>query len=280
MEGEICNYDKFGYCKFKKECIREHLKEECEDLADCKHIKTCNKRHPKRCKNYVSKNACRFESDCAYSHKKSKESIEKDMLKEKVDTLEKTVSEMEIKLKNFEEELNEIKRDKFRKEQIDNKGLNSEKKADTGKDAALQDINLRKVSEPKQNSLECQGSKAKTKETKKPVFIFGAEARKSVLEEGKSNEIGKSSKLMKCDQCDYSCERQNTLKKHTNTKHTVQKCSLCSEEFTTSMDLISHIAIEQHDEEEACSLELQSTPKSGKEKEDLEFDELMLEGYL
>ena len=46
------------------------------------------------------------------------------------------------------------------------------------------------------------------------------------------------------------------------------------------MDLISHIAIEHHDEEEACSLELQSTPKSGKEKEDLEFDELMLEGYL
>ena len=87
-------------------------------------------------------------------------------------------------------------------------------------------MNLRKVSEPKQNSLECKGSKAKTKETKKPVFIFGAETRKSVLEEGKSQKIGNSSKLMKCDQCNYSCEKQNTLKKHINTKHTVQKCSL------------------------------------------------------
>ena len=55
-------------------------------------------------------------------------------------------------------------------------------------------MNLRKVSEPKQNSLECKGSKAKTKETNNPVFIFGAEARKSVLEEGKSKEIRKSSK--------------------------------------------------------------------------------------
>ena len=98
MEGESCKYDKFGYCKFKKECMREHYKEECEDLADCKQIKTCNKRHPKRCKNYVSRNTCRFESDCAYSHKKSTESIEKDMLKEKVNTLENTVSEMKIKL--------------------------------------------------------------------------------------------------------------------------------------------------------------------------------------
>ena len=75
-------------------------------------------------------------------------------------------------------------------------------------------MNLRKVSEPKQNSLECKGSKSKTKETNNPVFIFGAEARKSVLKKGNSKEIGKSSKLIQCDQCDYGCERQNILNKH------------------------------------------------------------------
>ena len=48
------------------------------------------------------------------------------------------------------------------------------------------------------------------------------------------------------------------------------------------MDLLNHIAIEHHNEEEACSLELQSTPKSdiGKQIPDFEFDELMLDGYL
>ena len=46
-------------------------------------------------------NACRFKSDSAYTHKKSMESIEKGMLKERNDTLEKTVSEMKIKLKNL-----------------------------------------------------------------------------------------------------------------------------------------------------------------------------------
>ena len=65
-----------------------------------------------------------------------------------------------------------------------------------------------------------------------------------------------------------------------NTKHTVQKCSLCSEEFKTSMDLLSHIAQEHHDEEEACIIQLQSTPKAGKEQTDLELDELLLEGCL
>ena len=67
--------------------------------------------------------------------------------------------------------------------------------------------------------------------------------------------------------CNYTCERPNTLKKHVNPKHTVHKCSLCSEEFTTSMDLLSHIAIQHHDEEEANGLNAQSTPKSEKEKQ-------------
>ena len=46
------------------------------------------------------------------------------------------------------------------------------------------------------------------------------------------------------------------------------------------MDLLSHIAQEHHDEEDACNIQLQSTPKAGKEKTDLELDELLLEGYL
>ena len=48
------------------------------------------------------------------------------------------------------------------------------------------------------------------------------------------------------------------------------------------MDLLSHIAIEHHDEEEANGLNLQSTPKSekGRQISDFELDELLLEGYL
>ena len=60
------------------------------------------------------------------------------------------------------------------------------KKEDTSKNAVIKDNNLKKVSEKKKES------KTKTKETKNPVFIFGAEARKSVLGGGKSEEIRKS----------------------------------------------------------------------------------------
>ena len=66
-------------------------------------------------------NTCEFKHDCAYSHRKSAESQEKDLLKEKVNRLERIVSEMAIKLINFENELKEIKKDKINKEQIDKK---------------------------------------------------------------------------------------------------------------------------------------------------------------
>ena len=46
------------------------------------------------------------------------------------------------------------------------------------------------------------------------------------------------------------------------------------------MDLLSHRAKEHHDQEDACNIQLQSTPKAGKENTDLELDELLLEGYL
>ena len=280
MEDEVCVYSKFGYCKYKEKCKRKHFYEDCEHLHECSDIKRCEKRHPKRCKKYASGNTCRFKNDCAYSHKKSVESQEKDMLKEKVNSLEKTVSEMVIKLINFEKELNEIKKDQINKEKIENKVQNSEKIKDTSEDAASKDENLKKVLEMKVDSSKCKGKISNTKDSKKSVFVFGAEARKSVLEVKKSEEIKKSSSSLKCDQCDYNCERPNTLKKHINTKHTVQKCSLCSQEFTISMDLLSHIAKEHHDGEDVCSLNLQSTPKSGKEKTDFVVDESMLNEFL
>ena len=90
MEGEICHYAKFGYCKYKEDCKRKHLKEECEKIISCNNIKTCMKRHPKPCKKYAS-GECKFKSDCAYKHVEPTENKEQIKLEEKVKQLEKDV---------------------------------------------------------------------------------------------------------------------------------------------------------------------------------------------
>ena len=79
MEGNIdktsesvCNYNKYGYCKFQVKCKRLYFKETCENNAPCTNIKNYLKRHTKVCKLYDLDKSCRFGSDRSYLHTKSK----------------------------------------------------------------------------------------------------------------------------------------------------------------------------------------------------------------
>ena len=114
------------------------------------------------------------------------------------------------------------------------------------------------------------------------VLKFGVEARNTVSDEEKSKEEEISAKYFKCDHCDYKSEKLATLKKHKNTKHTVQKCKVCNKEFKTSMELVTHIAKEHDDQEEAWNIKFQSTPTSDKEEKESSFvfSELMLDEIL
>ena len=228
---------------------------------------------------FNSEKSCRLKNDCAYTHKKSVKNQELEVLKDKVNILEGTVSEMMIKLNELTNELKEIKNSKVTKEHIDKTAQNCKKKEDVNEDTLSKNEGLKKLSNKEENLNVIKRQKSKTKETKNSVFIFGAEARKSLVEKKKSEESDKLSKAFKCDLCDYRCEKSTTLKKHMNTKHTKQKCSMCSVEFKTSIDLLSHVAREHHDEEE---VRLQSTPKSDskQEKPDFVFSESMLDEFL
>ena len=35
MEEEICQYNKFGFCRYRSDCKKKHYKSECEHLDDC-----------------------------------------------------------------------------------------------------------------------------------------------------------------------------------------------------------------------------------------------------
>ena len=113
--------------------------------------------------------------------------------------------------------------------------------------------------------------------------MFGAEARKTVSERIKSQVKEISVKDFKCEHCNYSCEKLSTLKKHTQSKHTMQKCKICSKEFKTAMEVIIHVSNEhQEQEEEEEGVQFESTPKSGKggQKASFVFSESMLDEFL
>ena len=61
----VCNFEKFGYCKKKLECKDYHPTEVCNNES-CK-ISRCRRRHPKKCK-YFESGYCKFRESCKYDH--------------------------------------------------------------------------------------------------------------------------------------------------------------------------------------------------------------------
>ena len=66
MEGEVCNYQKFGFCKFKDDYKKKHLEETCEDLSTSANSKGWHKRHPRGCERHALEGFCRFGLECVY----------------------------------------------------------------------------------------------------------------------------------------------------------------------------------------------------------------------
>ena len=53
---------------------------------------------------------------------------------------------------------------------------------------------------------------------------------------------GKPNNDLKCKMCDYSCKKINSMRKHMNMKHVVQKCKICYKAFPNSIDALVHTA--------------------------------------
>ena len=46
---DVCKYFQVGFCKFKEQCEKNHVKEQCENGNTCSEKETCRLRHQKRC---------------------------------------------------------------------------------------------------------------------------------------------------------------------------------------------------------------------------------------
>ena len=64
---EVCSFNKFGFCKFQKNCRKMHEDNKCE-ILNCD-IVSCVNRHPKVCKYFREYNMCKFGTFCHYVHK-------------------------------------------------------------------------------------------------------------------------------------------------------------------------------------------------------------------
>ena len=79
MTQTVCNYFKYGYCKFVDKCNYLHVQKIC-DIDSCD-VKLCNMRHPKLCKFYREYGRCKFGEWCAYRHTNENDKTSHDVSK-------------------------------------------------------------------------------------------------------------------------------------------------------------------------------------------------------
>ena len=113
-----CPFFKFGYCKLRDDCARVHFKEEFKDGLQCKVIKTCSLRHPKKCKRIVLEGICGYKERCAYNHKigfhvnnVNGGAYQEDVnnLKTEVETLKNTIKSLVSIRQEFDKITNSVK---------------------------------------------------------------------------------------------------------------------------------------------------------------------------
>ena len=226
---QVCLHQKFGFCKYKEKCNKRHLDEECKDLVNCGSKKTCDKRHPKLCRRYVLEGSCSYGERCDYLHKEKYISPADHRLKGRIDELEKVLGEKVSEEKKMAVAIMEL--EKVVKA-MSRKIIHLEEEIISVKASNHKAC----LNEPFKDTLEFKNST--------PV------SEKKVLAVGDTKSKKSKKDQYKCEKCDYKCKREETLLKHMNLKHEHQECKICSKSFSSTVELLQHIAKEHNISEE------------------------------
>ena len=127
----VCRYHQFGHCKFSDKCRFIHAQERCEN-PECE-IRSCNLRHPRKCKWFRDYRRCKFGEWCSFDHadnNDSKESIKE--IFEKLKNLsmiilekDKMIGRLAEKKKKLEEHLDLSDEQDTNESEIDETSLNT-----------------------------------------------------------------------------------------------------------------------------------------------------------
>ena len=228
---EICKFNQKGICKFGGKCFKLHENEICNSRKECIDPECC-KRHPRKCRYFLQFEYCKFGDNCAYSHIVEKNN-KVEQLEKEIEDLKHEKNKFVDKVEHLEKEACEVKQEVntvkllMKKEELEMKDELKTMKEMFAKLYRLFKAN-NEVPDVEKNENENVKSKAKDNDSKKK----GVESKKMVAEckvsdsdskndetESRVKEHKKEDQKFKCEMCNYESKKENTLKKHINTKH-------------------------------------------------------------
>ena len=264
----ICRYNKFGYCKFKDTCRKNHINTLCEN-SSCD-VQICTLRHPKECKHYRNHGRCKFGEWCRFSHIEKEDELknlrlENDTINKKLADLEKNVFEKE---RVFNQNDDEVKNLKLENETVNQKLADIEKSI-IEKDRMFDNFvasMLDKFRKLEDKIYQEENNESETDMTfcnpylQQPSEDFEFVPENSVELENHMKEIHENINneksnpetvekevevIYQCDLCDFKTTHSPGLKIHKTKVHNIKvkyPCDQCSEgPFDSKKKLKSHI---------------------------------------
>ena len=90
IRQNVCSFNKYGFCRFRIACRKQHIMEKCPE-KDCE-IKECSLRHPRICRYYRDIGYCKFGEWCLFNHD-GQNLNEISKITKKLKTIEKKIEE-------------------------------------------------------------------------------------------------------------------------------------------------------------------------------------------
>ena len=217
MVKNICQRNKFGYCKFGGKCHFRHEDEICvKNNCD---ILQCELRHPKKCTYFNDFGVCKFLEYCRYKHDKTCMEDEK-------------VAELEKRIKDLENKFNTVNNKK------PNNNSNQVEKLEN------QIKKLQEAIAEKENKLDELKEKLESIENACAEEKEGNKNMKKEFEEIKLV----LPKVAKCDNCDFVSKSESAIRAHCYIKHpkkSKQKfpmdCNMCTEKNLKKSEVNMHM---------------------------------------
>eukprot|EP00092_Neocalanus_flemingeri_P059010 GFUD01070439.1.p1 GENE.GFUD01070439.1~~GFUD01070439.1.p1 ORF type:complete len:313 (+),score=42.55 GFUD01070439.1:267-1205(+) len=249
----VCKFNKFGFCKFKETCRKQHVMEICEN-SSCA-VSTCIFRHPRMCRFFRDFGRCKFTVGCSYVHGFKKNEMgaldistlksENDKLINLIQILEKKILEMDIRIDVLEKQ-NKADKDgtihtemcntKKPKENIEilKETLKCEKcKFETIHKNGLK-IHMKKKHESKivNNSKICDLCEKNFKSVREMKIHRNTHSFQS-----SNNE-----KQFNCEECDFVTENVESMEVHIGKCcYEYYECGLCENRFDCLENLETHL---------------------------------------
>ena len=228
----VCGFYKFGFCRFREVCRKEHVKKLCES-SSCDG-KTCAERHPRVCKFFKNVGYCKFGEWCLFSHIIKKDP-EMEKLKAENRAILKRLEEVEKVLFEKDKEINDIM-----------KSIEETRKMETNKPEKCFKCTKCSFETNSQSGLKIHSKKKHTeviKETYPKICELCDENLENAdkLRKHMKRHSYKKAKF-KCEDCEFVGECEATMEVHIGKDHSVNfECGICDLVVNTLENLEIHL---------------------------------------